>query len=254
MSPEVVPTTALRLVLGRRSPAAFTRLRFDAALEAQAFRELASLQLDACRDSFARLVDGLEIRDGGVAEREVVLLLVDVLHRVNRRLHRPPHGDEMCQQNRATLIATFASLDSAARARQEFLTALDDFLDVLRAPATAHPLVEKTRSYIDENYQRRLSLSGIARALNVSPNYLSRLVRRETGLTLTAQIHHARLEHARLLLAAGGRSISEIAYMVGYQNYRDFYRNFVKYERATPRQARRSLQPAADSSSARPGD
>ena len=79
------------------------------------------------------------------------------------------------------------------------------------------------------------------RTLHVSPNYLSRVFRREAGVTLTAQIHHARLEHARLLLAAGDRSISEIAYLVGYQNYRDFYRNFVKYERASPRQARRSM-------------
>ena len=53
-----------------------------------------------------------------------------------------------------------------------------------------------------------------------------------------------RLDHARLLLAIGGRSISEIAYLVGYQNYRDFYRNFVKYERASPRQARRKLSGA----------
>jgi AraC-like DNA-binding protein len=52
-----------------------------------------------------------------------------------------------------------------------------------------------------------------------------------------------------LLLAVGGRSISEIAYLVGYQNYRDFYRNFVKYERASPRQARRSIHRTEDARS-----
>jgi AraC-like DNA-binding protein len=57
-----------------------------------------------------------------------------------------------------------------------------------------------------------------------------------------------------LLLAGGGRSISEIAYMVGYQNYRDFYRNFVKYERASPRQARRSMSRAEDGSARRSRD
>ena len=40
------------------------------------------------------------------------------------------------------------------------------------------------------------------------------------------------------LLADDSRSIAEIAYRVGYQNYRDFYRNFVKYEKASPRRAR----------------
>jgi AraC-like DNA-binding protein len=31
------------------------------------------------------------------------------------------------------------------------------------------------------------------------------------------------------LLEFGRYSLSEIAYRVGYQNYRDFYRNFVKH-------------------------
>jgi AraC-like DNA-binding protein len=210
--------------------------------------------LDACRASFTRLVDGLDITGSGAADREVVLLLADILQRVNRRLHRPPDGEEACQANRAALVTQFAEHDSALRAREDFLATLERLLDVLQTPARTHPLIEKAQTYIDENYQRRLSLSGIARALHVSPNYLSRIVRRETGMTLTAQIHRARLEHARLLLAGGGRSISEIAYMVGYQNYRDFYRNFVKYERATPRQARRSLVRVDDVTSIQTGE
>jgi AraC-like DNA-binding protein len=224
----------------------FARLRFDTALETQAFRQLANLEMDACRTSFGRLVDALDLSSPGVPHREIIVLLIDVLQRVNRRLHRPPDGDDACQENRASLVRQFAGIESAERAREEFMVALDRLLAVLQTPAKTHPLIEKAQNYIDENYQRRLSLSGIARALHVSPNYLSRIVRRETGVTLTTQIHRARLEHARLLLAAGGRSISEIAYMVGYQHYRDFYRNFVKYERATPRQARRSLSRTTD--------
>ena len=233
----------LRLVSLPRVPRSFSELRFDAALEAQAFRQLAALEVEACRASFSRLVDGLDLGASGISDREVAALLLDVLQRINRRLHRPPDGDEACQANRAALIAQFSGIDSSRLAREEFLVTLDRLLAVLETPSGYHPLVEKAQTYIDENYQRRLSLSGVARALHVSPNYLSRVIRRATGMTLTAQIHRARLEHARLLLAAEGRSISEIAYMVGYQNYRDFYRNFVKYERATPRQARRSMGP-----------
>ena len=81
----------------------------------------------------------------------------------------------------------------------------------------------------------------MAAILHVSPNYLSRLFRRETGLTLTAFVHRVRLDHAVALLGESNRSISEIAYRVGYQNYRDFYRNFVKVEQASPREVRRRL-------------
>jgi AraC-like DNA-binding protein len=60
-------------------------------------------------------------------------------------------------------------------------------------------------------------------------------------VNLTSYLHRVRLEHAMLLLASGERSISEIAYLVGYQNYRDFYRNFVKRKSASPRQVQREL-------------
>ena len=43
------------------------------------------------------------------------------------------------------------------------------------------------------------------------------------------------------LLADDRRSLAEIAYRVGYRNYRDFYRNFVKYENASPSQVQRRL-------------
>jgi AraC-like DNA-binding protein len=242
---------SLRLVEPSRPPEFLARLHFDPALEALALRQLAALDVDGCRAAFGQMADQLDVTAPDVAPREVAALLLDVLQRVNRRLHRAPEGEVACQGNRAELIERFASLEDAEQARQEFLPALGRLLAVLRAPAAAHPLVEKAQTYIDENYRRRLSLSGIARSLHVSPNYLSRLFRRESGRTLTACIHGVRLEHARLLLAAGGRSLSEIAYMVGYQNYRDFYRNFVKYERESPRQARRSMTHAEDGTTGR---
>jgi AraC-like DNA-binding protein len=104
-----------------------------------------------------------------------------------------------------------------------------------------NPLVARARELIEQSYMRRISLSSIASTLAVSPNYLSRLFRAETGITLTAYVQRARLDRAKQLLGESGRTISEIAYQVGYQNYRDFYRNFVKYEKVSPRQMRRRL-------------
>jgi AraC-like DNA-binding protein len=244
---------SLRLVSPPR-PQMLARLCFDTDLESQALRQLAGLDVDACHASFGRLVDQLDLKAPGVTAREVVALMLDVLLRVNRRLHRPPDGDAAAQENRAALIARFSVMDDAESARREFLPTLARLLSVLQATRSVHPVVEKAQNFIAENYQRRLALSGIARALNVSPNYLSRIFRKETGSTVTARIHEVRLEHARLLLAAGGSSISEIAYTVGYQNYRDFYRNFVKYERASPRQARRSMNRPRDAAPGRPGE
>jgi two-component system response regulator YesN len=235
----------LRLAsLNRTNPRMFRRMGYEPALEARAFRSLAELDIAGCRAALRQLVDGLDFGELRERRRGAVLLLLDLLQKVNRRIHRPATDDAAYQSHRAALIEEFATYDDPEDARSGFLAALERLLAPLSPEEKpSNPLIERAKGYIEQNYHRRLSLSSVAMLLHLSPNYLSRLFRRETGMTLTAYVHRVRLEHARLLLAEGERSISEIAYLVGYQNYRDFYRNFVKFENASPRQVQRRLSP-----------
>jgi AraC-like DNA-binding protein len=225
-------------------PGLYRRIGFDADLELRAFHCLGSLDLAACRSAFGRLVDGLNFEAIGPHRREASLLLLDVLQEVNRRLCRPFSNHRSYRLNRTRLLRQFAALEDPEDARRAFMPALNRLLSTVEPakPATHH-LVHAAQSFIEESYARRISLSSVASHLHVSGNYLSRVFKKETGTTLTSYIHGVRLEHALVLLAAGGRSISEIAYLVGYQNYRDFYRNFVKIKKASPRQFQRRLGP-----------
>ena len=117
-----------------------------------------------------------------------------------------------------------------------------DFFCKRHADRIREPLAERPRAFIDGNYHRRVSLSEVAESLAVSPSYLSRVFRRETGMTLTAYVQRARIDRSLVLLAQGVKNLSEIAYQVGYQNYRDFYRNFVKQENEPPRKVRARLR------------
>lgn len=220
------------------------RIGFDARLERDALRKIAELDIESARIAYATLADRLDLDATAGSDRAVSLLLLDTLLRVNRRVHRDTTDEAASLEHRVDLIERFASLDNAEHARRAFMPALNVLLAPLQPDA--HPrssLVERAKTFIEESYHRRISLSSVADHLHVSPSYLSRQFRKETGQRLTAYVQRIRLDHARLLLAEGERSISEIAYLVGYQNYRDFYRNFVKYERASPRQAQRKFAP-----------
>jgi two-component system response regulator YesN len=145
--------------------------------------------------------------------------------------------------NRLVIIDRFSSCRSVADVRGRFLPTLNSILaPVLSRSDAGHPLAERARTFIDENYHRRVSLSEVAERLAVSSSYLSRVFRRETGMTLTTYVQRARIDRSMILLAQGAKSLSEIAYQVGYQNYRDFYRNFVKQENAPPREVRARLR------------
>jgi len=225
-------------------PGLYRRIGYDAGAEANGFRSLADLDLDGCRSAFEQLVARMSLDGIGHHDREVILLLLDILQRVNRRVHRPSSDGGAYRRHRAMLIQQFAELEDAEAARRAFLPLLDRLVARLQpGNLSSHHLVRGAQAFIEENYPRRISLSSVAAHLHVSPNYLSRVFKKETATTLTSYTHGVRLEHAMVLLAAGGRSISEIAYLVGYQNYRDFYRNFVKLKNSSPRQFQRLLTP-----------
>lgn len=221
-------------------PDIYRILLYDLELEEQAMQALSELDLAGCRRALSALVDGLALGRGDGTARSAVLLMLDLLQRVNRRLHRGPGTEARYRSNRASLVEAFGGCDRPEIARRLFVEWLGRLLAGLgRSTAERCPHVERAKQIIEEGCTRRISLSDVARTLHISPNYLSRLFRRETGTTLTAYVHRVRLDRATLLLAQGAHSISEIAYRVGYQNYRDFYRNFVKYERVAPGEFRR---------------
>lgn len=219
-------------------------------MEDLAFERLRALDVEGSREALVQWADVVleSTRTGARSERAAILLLHDRLQEVHRRLERPGpgSGDEArrarYRDSRERIVERFAPLDRAPEAREAFTGSLERLLAPWRGKRRdAHPIVRRARVFIRENYHRRVSLSSVARQLNVSANYLSRQFRRETGMTLTSYIQRVRLDRARELLADRERTISEIAYLVGYQNYRDFYRNFVKYENASPSQVQRRL-------------
>jgi AraC-like DNA-binding protein len=223
------------------TPSLLERLLCDGEFERRAFECLARQDLDGCRRAFAAMLEALlDDLEPPRARDRIGLLLLDVLHKVNLRLRPAAERDPDYQRRRLELIERFEGQDGAGL-RPAFLGALERLLAPSTDAAAVHPIVARARAHIASNYHGRLYLSSVAAALNVSPNYLSRLFRRETGTTLTAFIQRVRLEEAVRLLGDGGRRISEIAYLVGYQNYRDFYRNFVKYEKTSPRRMQRRL-------------
>lgn len=228
----------LRLESFEPRPPLHERIRFVPTLEALALRRLDDLDVDGCRSAFGMLLTRLDLSRSGEHRREAVLLLLDLLQQVSHRIHGPADRPEF-QMHRLALLERFARIEDPLEAGRVFLPTLTRLLAPLsEAAGRRHPTVERAKALIEEGFTARLSLAVIAAELGVSRNYLSRMFRRETGQTLTSYIHRVRLEHALLLLASGGRSLSEIAQLVGYPNYRDFYRNFVKHEKASPRQVR----------------
>lgn len=90
--------------------------------------------------------------------------------------------------------------------------------------------------YIQAHYSdANLSLSYIGDALGLSPSYLSKLFKQESGRSILDYLNTVRMEKAKELLRGDNDlNLDEIAMQVGYSGRITFTRLFKKYEGITP--------------------
>jgi AraC family transcriptional activator of pobA len=81
----------------------------------------------------------------------------------------------------------------------------------------------------------------IADALNVSPNYLSGLLKQLTGQSTQQHIHNKLIEKAKEKLSTTGLTVSEIAYELGFEHPQSFSRLFKIKTNTSPLEFRQSF-------------
>lgn len=95
--------------------------------------------------------------------------------------------------------------------------------------------VNRIINYLNENYEQKISLEQIARNMYLSPVYISKIFKEETGESPINYLIKIRLEKARdILLSGHGSSIKGIANRVGYEDVYHFSKLFKKYYGISP--------------------
>lgn len=97
-------------------------------------------------------------------------------------------------------------------------------------------IVDSALDYMHKNYHKHLSLDDLATQVFLSKDYLSRLFRETTGMTVSALLQKIRIEEACKLLTTTDLKIESIAASCGFSDLKYFYTTFKKYTGLTPRQ------------------
>ena len=96
--------------------------------------------------------------------------------------------------------------------------------------------------YIDKSYMNcELSLGAVADEVGLSPSYLSMLFKKETGRNFSDHLTRVRINRAKELLCCTNKMVYEVAYDVGFSDYRYFSQIFKKTTGMTPRQFQYSM-------------
>ncbi len=99
-------------------------------------------------------------------------------------------------------------------------------------------LICKAKAYIEENYNKDISLDEVSRKVDISPYYFSKLFKEETGVNFIDYLTNIRIEKAKKLLLYSDMNIKNICLDIGYSDPNYFSRIFKKQVGLTPTEFR----------------
>ncbi|WP_022821665.1 helix-turn-helix domain-containing protein [Hymenobacter norwichensis] len=220
-----------------------------------------------------QLIGGTEEHEGAACAQYTLLLHPDFLvnyplakkirqynfftYSINEALH-------VSEQEKELLLALFKTMEAELASRldefsQEVIIAQLELLftyaqrfykrQFLTRKAVHNDLLQRLEETLrdcfrPENLLRRgiPTVQYLAECLHVSPSYLSDMLRALTGQSAQQHIHDQLIAQAKEQLATTGLSVSEVAYLLGFEHSQSFSRFFKTKTAFSPLAFRRSFQ------------
>jgi YesN/AraC family two-component response regulator len=95
-------------------------------------------------------------------------------------------------------------------------------------------VIYKAISFMKSNYRHSITLEDTARFAYISPSYLSKVFKAETGHTINSYLSRIRIDESKKLMADKSLSLLTISGMVGFEDQSYFAKVFKKFEGVSP--------------------
>lgn len=128
----------------------------------------------------------------------------------------------------------------------ELLAAMSDYRVLSSStylPITDEKILNRLNRALDfifDHYQKGISLEEVAAHVKVSPTYFSKFFKKATGHRFIEFINSLRINKACEHLAHSDEPITEICFLVGFNNIANFNRRFYDVKKMTPSEYRKT--------------
>ena len=124
----------------------------------------------------------------------------------------------------------------------ELLVRLEEIAETTTsAPTQENRLIDRVLAYLNENFDKSISVDTVAAQFHITGSYLAHLFKEHTGLSLWNYVILRRLQLVKSLMRQG-ISAENACYQAGFENYANFYRLYKKHFNMTPSQYKKQTQ------------
>jgi len=102
--------------------------------------------------------------------------------------------------------------------------------------------VEKIINFVERNCFKKTGLEEAAKSIYLSPKYLSRIFKQQTGMGFSKYKLKIKIEKSKELLAKTVLNINQVSEKLGYENAESFIRQFKKFTKLTPTEFRKKIK------------
>lgn len=141
-------------------------------------------------------------------------------------------------------IAEVMDKNAESLDNEKLCESMNEVLDYIKcetciaAPDSMKDIVKKAAAYVDRHFTEELTLTSLAERYHVESSYFSRMFRQEKGKNLILYITEKRIEKAKEYIEKTETNLTEVAFLVGYDDYTYFSRVFKKNTGLSPREYR----------------
>lgn len=127
---------------------------------------------------------------------------------------------------------TFA--ESVAELRDAYSFFYSKIMEALKSKRVSPTLMDQIICFIENNYNRNISLHDVADNLHFNYSYLSHYFNTQSTINFKEYLNNVRIEKAKHLLAEDGFSISAVCFRTGFADHAYFSRVFHRITGLTP--------------------
>lgn len=137
-------------------------------------------------------------------------------------IHKLPDAEDKCRE----LYHLYTNTTRHSRLRlnaklTEFIIDVADYFAVQKQNPS-RSAAKTIINYINAHYNERLNCRSVAEHFSYHPNYVNRIVRELTGITLHDYITGVKIQHANQLLLETDMTITDIAYYLSFHDSSHF--------------------------------